>query len=128
MPIAITPITTPTPIVKSGSWKSWFALVKPWTVAISTPSAIQNATTPSDITNPSAKHFARLPCAACERPMIFSGITGSTHGVKLRSRPPAAAIRRRSRNPAPFGSIENFSVKMLNSSSSLGSSPDRILP
>jgi hypothetical protein len=48
--------------------------------------------------------------------------------VKFRSRPPAAAIRRSSRNPVPFGSIENFSVKMLNSSSSLGFSPDRILP
>ena len=101
-------------------------LVNPLIDAIATPSAIQNATTPSDITKPSAKHLVRLPCAACERPMILSGITGSTHGVKLSSAPPAAAMSSSRMNPAPFGSMVKLSENRLNSSASLGFSPARM--
>jgi len=116
----------PTPMVNSGFWNSWLVVSKPLIVAMARPSAIQNATTPSDMTKPSEKHFERLPCAACESPMILSGITGSTHGVKFSSRPPAAAIASRSRNPAPVGSIEKRRSKRLNSRSSLGPSPARM--
>ena len=55
------------------------------------PSANQNPTTPTDIATPNIKTRMRLPAPALASPMIFSGITGSTHGVKFKMIPPTNA-------------------------------------
>ena len=88
---AITAMKRPTPIVNAGYWKSWFDCSKPFTKLSNSPSPSQNATTPAVIETPSMKVRERLPAAAFASPMILSGITGSTHGVRLRMAPPTNA-------------------------------------
>ena len=91
MPAAITAMNAPTVIVNAGYWKSWFDCSKPFTELSSTPSTPQKPTTPAVIAAPRTNVRRRSPPAAPASPMILSGTTGSTHGVKLRMAPPTNA-------------------------------------
>ncbi len=116
-------MTTPTPIVNAGYWKSWLVAVNELTAAMGIASPIQNAMMPADITVPSSSVRARLP-AVWLRLMILMGITGSTHGVKFSSRPPIAATNSSSAKPTALPAFS--SKRMPNRSNFTYSTPEAI--
>jgi hypothetical protein len=105
-PSMLTPATATTRPTTGGNhtvWKRLLMASKPETNATAPPSASQNATMPAPMAAPSTTSREEPP-AALLRPMILMGTSGSTHGVRLRSRPPSAAMSSNAARPmAPVG-------------------------